>query len=173
MPFYACTVKLSPLRYVVQKKLRAIHHTWTLPTYLASKPALLAGSYQVESTNQAVTMHPSSVLRGKSPSHVVFNEIIWTTKQYMMTVATIEPQWLRQTATWTRCRVYDWQLLCCVSGSENNYSLVTEPSLSPCPRHFLAFVCQHSSNADPKYRLWPFGWTATCFVLQACRTKPV
>ena len=58
--------------------------------------SLLAGTFQVVSTNQTVAMHPSSVLCAKSPSLVVFNEIVWTTKQYMMTVAAVESQWLQQ-----------------------------------------------------------------------------
>lgn len=57
---------------------------------------LSAGTYQVVSTGQPVAMHPSSVLFGKQPSCVVFNEIVWTTKQYMVSVAAVEQQWLRE-----------------------------------------------------------------------------
>ena len=56
----------------------------------------LAGTYQVVSTGQPVAMHPSSVLFGKQLSCVVFNEIVWTTKQYMVAVAAVDQQWLRE-----------------------------------------------------------------------------
>jgi len=56
----------------------------------------LAGTYQVVNTGQPVAMHPSSVLFGKQPSCVVFNEIVWTTKQYMVAVAAVDQQWLRE-----------------------------------------------------------------------------
>ena len=57
---------------------------------------LIAGTYQVVNTGQPVAMHPSSVLFGKQPSCVVFNEIVWTTKQYMVAVAAVDQQWLRE-----------------------------------------------------------------------------
>ncbi|KAL0046865.1 hypothetical protein WJX82_000241 [Trebouxia sp. C0006] len=56
----------------------------------------LNGTYQVVSTGQPVAMHPSSVLFGKQLSCVVFNEIVWTTKQYMVAVAAVDQQWLRE-----------------------------------------------------------------------------
>ncbi|DBA69678.1 hypothetical protein WJX79_010671 [Trebouxia sp. C0005] len=56
----------------------------------------LNGTYQVVSTGQPVAMHPSSVLFGKQPSCVVFNEIVWTTQQYMVAVAAVDQQWLRE-----------------------------------------------------------------------------
>lgn len=65
-------------------------------TFFSVVEVLLAGTYQVVSTGQPVAMHPSSVLFGKQPTCVVFNEIVWTTKQYMVSVAAVEQQWLRE-----------------------------------------------------------------------------
>lgn len=55
-----------------------------------------AGTYQVVTSGQAVALHPSSVLFGTKPSCVVFDEIVWTTKQYMVAVSTVEQQWLHE-----------------------------------------------------------------------------
>lgn len=55
-----------------------------------------AGTYQVITSGQVVGLHPSSVLFGTKPSCVVFNEIVWTTKQYMVAVSAVEQQWLRE-----------------------------------------------------------------------------
>ena len=57
---------------------------------------LFAGTYQVITSGQAVALHPSSVLFGTKPSCVVFNEIVWTTKQYMVAASAVEQQWLHE-----------------------------------------------------------------------------
>ena len=57
---------------------------------------LFAGTYQVVTSGQTVALHPSSVLFGTKSSCVVFNEIVWTTKQYMVAVSAVEQQWLRE-----------------------------------------------------------------------------
>lgn len=57
---------------------------------------MIAGTYSVLSTGQAVSMHPSTVLFGKKPTCVIFSEVVWTTKQYMVSIAAIEQQWLKE-----------------------------------------------------------------------------
>lgn len=59
-------------------------------------PLVFAGTYQVVTSGQAVALHPSSVLFGTKPSCVVFDEIVWTTKQYMVAVSAVEQQWLHE-----------------------------------------------------------------------------
>lgn len=58
----------------------------------------LDGSYKVIATGQAVAIHPSSVLAGKKPECIVFNELVRTTKQYARDATVIEPGWLPELA---------------------------------------------------------------------------
>lgn len=76
-------------------------HAYALSSDVEHCPALrrlplFAGTYQVVTSGQAVTLHPSSVLFGVKPSCVVFNEIVWTTKQYMVAVSAVEQPWLHE-----------------------------------------------------------------------------
>jgi hypothetical protein len=45
-------------------------------------PGLRAGGYRVLATGQAVALHPSSVLCGKRPPCIVFDELLRTTRDY-------------------------------------------------------------------------------------------
>lgn len=47
---------------------------------------------------QQVVIHPSSVLHGQWPAHVMFTEVIQTTKCYLRNVTTIEVEWLHEVA---------------------------------------------------------------------------
>ncbi|KAL4447805.1 hypothetical protein ABPG75_005024 [Micractinium tetrahymenae] len=58
----------------------------------------LDGSYKVIATGQAVAIHPSSVLAGKKPECIVFNELVRTTKQYARDATVIEASWLPELA---------------------------------------------------------------------------
>ncbi len=59
---------------------------------------LHSGSYRVIATGLEVKLHPSSVLHGKAPECVVFNEVIKTTRQYVRGVTKIESTWLPELA---------------------------------------------------------------------------
>jgi len=43
-------------------------------------------------------MHPNSVLFRRTPSWVVFTEVVETTKAFIRDVTVIEPQWLTELA---------------------------------------------------------------------------
>jgi len=45
-----------------------------------------------------VHLHPSSALFGKPAQHVVYHELVDTTKEYMHNVTVIEPKWLVEAA---------------------------------------------------------------------------
>ncbi len=45
-------------------------------------------------TKVAVEIHPSSVLRGKRPRWIVFDELVMTTKPYLRNVVTVKQEWL-------------------------------------------------------------------------------
>ncbi len=47
-------------------------------------------------TSQQVFIHPSSVLCGRKPECVVFNELVATSKQYARVLTAIEAQWLTE-----------------------------------------------------------------------------
>ena len=49
-------------------------------------------------SGRQVVIHPSSVLCGKKPSCIVFNDMIWTTRQYARGISVIEPAWLAEHA---------------------------------------------------------------------------
>ena len=56
------------------------------------------GAYRVIATGLEVKLHPSSVLHGKAPECVVFNEVIKTTRQYVRGITKIESSWLPELA---------------------------------------------------------------------------
>ncbi|KAI9892358.1 MAG: DEAH-box ATP-dependent RNA helicase prp22 [Vezdaea aestivalis] len=45
-----------------------------------------------------VYMHPSSALFGKAAEHVIYHDLVLTTKEYMHCTTTIEPKWLVEAA---------------------------------------------------------------------------
>ena len=63
-----------------------------------NNPKQQTNSYQVIATGQAVFIHPGSVLCGKKPECIVFDELVRTTKQYARGVCRIEPAWLPELA---------------------------------------------------------------------------
>lgn len=50
------------------------------------------------SSGQAVAIHPSSVLHGRKPECIVFNELVRTTRQYARDAVVVEPSWLPELA---------------------------------------------------------------------------
>ena len=55
------------------------------------------GSYLTVKDNQAVSLHPSTVLDHK-PDWVLYNEFVLTSKNYIRTVTEIKPEWLLRIA---------------------------------------------------------------------------
>ena len=49
-------------------------------------------------TGLEVKLHPASVLHGKAPECIVFNEVIKTTRQYVRGITKIESGWLPELA---------------------------------------------------------------------------
>mmetsp|Transcript_14100 Transcript_14100/g.19418 ORF Transcript_14100/g.19418 Transcript_14100/m.19418 type:complete len:565 (+) Transcript_14100:297-1991(+) len=56
------------------------------------------GTYRSISTNQIVSMHPSSVMFKKKPQTVIYNELVRTTRLYIKDVSIIEMPWLAELA---------------------------------------------------------------------------
>eukprot|EP01027_Heterolobosea_sp_BB2_P018679 GEZU01026281.1.p1 GENE.GEZU01026281.1~~GEZU01026281.1.p1 ORF type:complete len:648 (-),score=93.75 GEZU01026281.1:63-2006(-) len=56
------------------------------------------GSYATVRGNQQLWIHPSSCLFKFPPPHVIYNEIVETSKQFMRDVLSIEVAWLTETA---------------------------------------------------------------------------
>ena len=56
------------------------------------------GAYRVMATGLEVKLHPASVLHGKAPECIVFNEVIKTTRQYVRGITKIESGWLPELA---------------------------------------------------------------------------
>ena len=54
------------------------------------------GSFLVIKSGQTVHLHPSSVLLGKKPKCIVFNEVVLTSKQYAHTASVVDAAWLPQ-----------------------------------------------------------------------------
>lgn len=55
-------------------------------------------SYRSIKQNQAMFIHPSSVLFGNHPKWVLYFELMFTTKEYMRQVLEISPSWLLEAA---------------------------------------------------------------------------
>lgn len=53
-------------------------------------------SYKIISTNQNVFIHPSSLLFGKKPECILYNEVVFTTKCYVKGVSEIDPIWVNK-----------------------------------------------------------------------------
>ena len=58
----------------------------------------LDGSYRVVATGQVVHLHPSSVLHGRRPECVVFDELVRTARQYARGITAVEAAWLPELA---------------------------------------------------------------------------
>lgn len=56
------------------------------------------GTYRALASGQTVAIHPSSVLLGRKPECVVFNELVRTTRQYIRDVTRIDATWLAELA---------------------------------------------------------------------------
>ena len=48
--------------------------------------------------NQPVFLHPSSAVFGRPAEHVIYHELVETTKEYMHNVTVIDPKWLVEAA---------------------------------------------------------------------------
>ncbi|CAK9228491.1 unnamed protein product [Sphagnum troendelagicum] len=58
----------------------------------------LDGTYRALSSRQTVSIHPSSVLHGKKPECVVFNELVRTNRSYIRSITQIDSLWLPELA---------------------------------------------------------------------------
>ena len=56
------------------------------------------GTYVTVASNHTCQIHPSSVLFGKKPPCVVYDELMLTQKSYMHGVSVVQPQWLAEMA---------------------------------------------------------------------------
>ena len=56
------------------------------------------GEYVHARTGMACHLHPSSALYGLgyTPDYVVYHEVVMTSKEFMMQVTAVEPQWLAE-----------------------------------------------------------------------------
>lgn len=52
------------------------------------------GGYRTLIDDHQVYIHPSSALFNKEPEWVIYHELVFTTKEYMREVCTINPKWL-------------------------------------------------------------------------------
>lgn len=58
----------------------------------------LDGSYKALASGQTVAIHPSSVLFGKKPDCVVFNELVRTNRSYIRNLTQVDSLWLPELA---------------------------------------------------------------------------
>lgn len=58
----------------------------------------LEGGYVALDTQQAVAIHPSSVLFQAKPAYVVFNELLHTSRCYMRDLCLVDADWLQEAA---------------------------------------------------------------------------
>lgn len=56
------------------------------------------GGYKTLVEGTPVYMHPSSALFGKGSEHVIYHDLVLTTKEYMRITTSIEPKWLVEAA---------------------------------------------------------------------------
>ncbi|KAK6931345.1 Helicase, C-terminal [Dillenia turbinata] len=56
------------------------------------------GTYRALSNGQVVQIHPSSVLHGKNPECIIFNELVRTNKNFIRNITRIDPLWLPELA---------------------------------------------------------------------------
>ncbi|CAL5223385.1 g5893 [Coccomyxa viridis] len=55
-------------------------------------------TYRLQASSQTVSIHPSSVLHGRKPRCIVFDELLRTTRRYARNVTAVEPSWLPEAA---------------------------------------------------------------------------
>ncbi|KAK9904219.1 hypothetical protein WJX75_007114 [Coccomyxa subellipsoidea] len=87
VPLKSCENDLDPLRRAILSGL-FMHAAILLPN----------NTYKVIASGQIVSIHPSSVLSGRKPRCIVFDEILRTTRNYARNVTVIEPSWLPEVA---------------------------------------------------------------------------
>eukprot|EP01134_Creolimax_fragrantissima_P005291 CFRG5291T1 len=56
------------------------------------------GTYHPVNNRQEVAIHPQSVLKGKKPQYVLYNELVKTKRFYLRNVCIIEPEWASEAA---------------------------------------------------------------------------
>ena len=56
------------------------------------------GTYVTVASNHTCQIHPSSVLFGKKPACVIYDELMLTQKSYMHGVSVVQPPWLAEMA---------------------------------------------------------------------------
>jgi len=56
------------------------------------------GAYRTTKNHQSVLIHPSSCLHKEPPRWVIYNELVFTTKEFMRQVIEIKPEWLTEVA---------------------------------------------------------------------------
>lgn len=56
------------------------------------------GIYRTVKNSHSVQIHPSSLMFKKQPDWVIYFELVYTTKEFMRSVLTIEPEWLYEIA---------------------------------------------------------------------------
>ncbi|OAE32001.1 hypothetical protein AXG93_2772s1100 [Marchantia polymorpha subsp. ruderalis] len=70
----------------------------TASFFLNSAHKQADGKYRALSSGQTVAIHPSSVLFGKKPDCVIFNELVRTNQQYIRSLTRIDSLWLAELA---------------------------------------------------------------------------
>ncbi|KAK6921901.1 DEAD-box helicase, OB fold [Dillenia turbinata] len=69
------------------------------------------GTYRALSNGQVVQIHPSSVLHGKNPECIIFNELVRTNKSFIRNITRIDPLWLPELAPqYYAAQSYDFEL---------------------------------------------------------------
>ena len=56
------------------------------------------GKFKTMTSNQPVYIHPASVLFGRKPACVLFNELVFTSKRYMREISQVDLEWLAEVA---------------------------------------------------------------------------
>lgn len=65
--------------------------------------AFSADTYRLQASSQTVSIHPSSVLHGRKPRCIIFEELLRTTRSYARNVTVVEPSWLPEAAPMYFC----------------------------------------------------------------------
>lgn len=87
-------VKLISAKLDTEKILRALVGAF----FVNAAQRQPDGTYITVASNHACQVHPSSVLFGKKPACVVYDELMLTQKSYMHGVSVVQPQWLAEMA---------------------------------------------------------------------------
>ncbi|MCO5599942.1 hypothetical protein L7F22_054049 [Adiantum nelumboides] len=115
--FYQWPVSPTCIRYIQHRQIERYLHGMALPTvscgdeWMQFRRCLTAsfflntacrqpdGSYRAMSSGQTVVVHPSSVLFGKKPDCLIFNELVCTTRHYIRNVTHTDFVWLPELAS--------------------------------------------------------------------------